>query len=73
MCQINQPEGTASFAATRRVLRELFAKNRRGVRSTLQVRGWNQNEAQTGYGGNGGYGCHRMPWEVKLHFTYAAA
>ena len=30
MCQINQREGTVSFAAIRRVLRELFAKKPMG-------------------------------------------
>ena len=39
MCQINQREGTASFAAIRRVLRELFAKNHGGPFDPLQVRG----------------------------------
>ena len=40
MCQIDQREGTVSFAAIRRVLRELFAKNRGGGPSDtpLQVR-----------------------------------
>ena len=40
MCQIDQREGTVSFATIRRVLRELFAKNHGGgVRSKpLQVR-----------------------------------
>ena len=40
MCQIDQREGTAIFAAIRCVLRELFAKNHGGVRSTpLHMRG----------------------------------
>ena len=42
MFQIDQREGTVSFAAIRRVLRELFAKNRGGwsIRPPpLQVRG----------------------------------
>ena len=42
MCQIDQCEGTESFFAIRRVLRELFAKNYGGgwsVRHPLQVRG----------------------------------
>ena len=34
MCQIDQREGTASFTAIRRVLRELFAKNHGGVHPT---------------------------------------
>ena len=34
MCQIYQREGTVSFAAIRRVLRGLFAKNHEEVRST---------------------------------------
>ena len=39
MCQIEQREGTVSFAAIRRVLRELFAKNQGGPFDPLQVRG----------------------------------
>ena len=40
MCQIDGREGTVSFAAIRRVLRELFAKNHGGsIRPPLQVRG----------------------------------
>ena len=31
MCQINQHEGIVSFAAIRRVLRELFVKKHEGV------------------------------------------
>ena len=31
MCQIDQREGTASFAPIRRVLRKLLAKNQRGA------------------------------------------
>ena len=41
MCQIDQREGTVSFAVIRRVLRELFAKKHGGsIRPPpLQVRG----------------------------------
>ena len=39
MCQIDQREGTVSFAAIRRVLRELFAKKHGGHPTPLQVRG----------------------------------
>ena len=34
MCQIDQCEGTETFVAIRRVLRELFTKSHEGVRST---------------------------------------
>ena len=46
MCQIDQREGTVSFAAIRRVLRELFAKNHGGPSDPppLQVRGVKNSE-----------------------------
>ena len=58
MCQIDQREGTVSFAAIRRVLRELFAKNHEGVHPTppLQVRGLTQRLKQVVGGGIGGGG-----------------
>ena len=45
MCQIDQRDGTVSFAVIRRVLRELFVKKNivGGPFAPLQLRGFNYN------------------------------